>query len=452
MTRSFLLSLAMAFSIGAAAQARDVAPDPLASLLVQRLAAEDGGACVAVVLVEGATRTSFGCSAPAGPAKLDADSIFEIGSVTKGLTGLLLADMVRKGELSLDDTAAKHSPAGVKLPSRGGREITLRDLVTHSSSLPRMPPGFRTADQRDPYAQFDVLSLYEALARTELPRDIGTGYEYSNFGFMWLSDLVSRVGGKPFDQLLAERVLRPLGMDDAAMRLSAEQQKRFVQGHDSAYRPVPPWSFVPELSGVGGVRASVRDMTRLAEALAGRRETPLAETIALALKPIRDAGGGLSIGYGWMTRQRGGSRVHWHNGGTAGARSIVAVNAATRSASVVLVDSAASFDDLGLHLVDASMPLKKKHEAIAMGWEKLAEYEGRYAVSPVFEIRIFLQGTQLMAQGTGQPAFEIYPEEADRFFARRVEAQFVFRRGADGKVDGLVLHQAGREIPAPRAK
>ncbi len=353
MLRKLLCGLVLAIpALGAGARAAEPAPDPLAYVVLERLAAADAPACLMVALVEDRVRLTYACTRDAGPVLLTRDSIFEIGSITKVMTGLLLADMVRRGEVSLDDPASKHSRPHARLPAQGEREITLRDLVAHTSGLPRLPPGFAPADPKDPYADFTADRLYEALAATRFAEDIGTRYEYSNFGYMWLSEMLARRAGKPFEAALAERVLQPLGLSDTAMRLAAPQRARMVAGHDASYRPAPEWTFAPDMGGAGGLRASMADMVRLAQAIAGRVETPLRDTIELALAPLRPAWGNNSTGFGWITHERDGTRVHWHNGGTGGFRSMIAVNAGTRSAAVVLVDSAQSFDDLALHLVD----------------------------------------------------------------------------------------------------
>src|SRR6187402_544376 len=120
-----------------------------------RLRESDSPVCLAVGVVDAKTSTVFACSDGAGRPSFDENSIFEVGSVTKGITGLILADMVVRGELSLDDPASKHSRPGAKVPRRGGREITLRDLVTHTAGLPRTPPGHAPQDPRNPYGHFD---------------------------------------------------------------------------------------------------------------------------------------------------------------------------------------------------------------------------------------------------------------------------------------------------------
>jgi serine-type D-Ala-D-Ala carboxypeptidase/endopeptidase len=440
--------LLLAFSGGILAADR---ADSFDAIVQQRVADSELPACVAAAMVDGTTRFAFGCSPGAGPAVPKADSIFEIGSISKVFVGLILADMVRKGEVALDDPASKYSRPGAKLPTRNGKDILLLHLVTHTSGLPRMPPKFAGAPA-DPYAAFGPDALYESLASTELTRDIGVHYEYSNFGFMWLSEIVSRVDGKPFAQLVRERILAPLGMKDTSVALDDERRKRLVPGHNVRYEPVREWEFAPEIAGVGGLRSTIADMARFAEAIAGARSTPLDATIALATQPLFKGPGNLSLAYAWHVREvADGKRLHLHNGGTGGYRSMMAVDRAAKRASVVLVDSSALFDDLPPHLLEPTQPLARKRVAMPLEPAKLREYAGVYQVSPAFSIRVFVDGERLMAQGSNQPSFPIFAESPDHFFARIVNAEVVFRRGADGKVEGLTLIQGGREVAAPRA-
>lgn len=427
------------------------AAEQLAAIVQQRVTDSETPACIAVGMVEAKTHVAFACSSGAGPAPPDRDSLFEIGSISKGLTGFLLADMVRSGEVSLDDPASKYSRPGARLPSKDGREITLRDLVTHTSGLPRLPPGFSPADYRNPYADFNVDALYAALARTEL-NEIGTTSQYSNFGFMWLSEMLARKAGKTYEAALMERILEPLGMRDTRLVPTSGQRKRVVIGHDLFYEPVSQWDVQVNLAGVGGLRSSLDDMLKLAEALAGQRVTRLKDTVALAVEPMRPAFGKNSTGYGWVTREGAENRVHWHNGATGGFRSMIAVNERTKTAAVVLVDSAVPFDDLALHLVDSSVPLRKKRIGAAVDASVREQYTGRYETSPTFAITVFVEHERLMAQGTGQRAHEILSEAADSFFSYTVDGRLKFLRSADGKVEGLTLFQAGREIQGRRTQ
>jgi CubicO group peptidase (beta-lactamase class C family) len=452
---AIVAALALAAAAGRAAIAQEAVPaqpDPLTALVAQRLAAEDSPTCVAVGVVSELGRTVFACSKEAGPVRIDRDSIFEIGSVTKVMTGVLLADMIRRGEVALSDPASKFAPRDAKLPSRGGREITLGDLITHRSGLPRLPPGFVPADLSNPYASFDAKALYEALARTELVSDIGTRQEYSNFGILWLSDLLGRRAVKPFDQLLDERILKPLGMTSTAVKLSAEQSKRFVQAHGTDYRKVPAWDIDPALAGVGGVRSSLLDMMRFVEAASGRRPLGLRESFATSFLPLVNELRGTSTAFAWGLRKRQVGRLLFHNGQTGGMRATVVVNPDNGSGVVVMTDSTVNLDDLAFHLVDTTLPLKRRREAIALGEKKLEEYVGTYQLSAEFALRIFREGERLLVQATGQDAVPLFAEAPDKFFLRLVEAQLTFRRDDKGKVESVVLHQGGNDITGPRKK
>lgn len=445
-----LLPLLLACCGAFAAGKDDVAPDPLAQVIAQRLGASDLPVCVAVADVGETTRFGFGCSKDAGRASLDRDALFEIGSITKAFTGILLADMVAKGELSLDDPATKYSRPGARVPTRGGKEITLRDLATHTSGLPRLPPGMKPGNPADPYADFDPNDLYEALARTELQSDIGTRYLYSNFGFLWLSDIVSRVGGGTYEQVLRKRVLGPLGMKESAVLLD-DTGKRLIPGHDAARNVVPPWNAAPELAGVGGLRSTIGDMAKFAQAAAGRVDTPLEHAIVLAMRRERHAQGSLWTGLGWHVMSRpGGTFIATQNGATAGFRSMIAVDRQHGHAAVVLADGPAVLDDLAIHLVDDTFPLRQKRVAIALDPDALEEYVGRYQVSPNFSIGSFVRDGKLMMQGTGQPALEAFAESKDHLFLRAVDAQMEFDRDPEGRIAGMTIHQNGREVRAPR--
>ena len=452
MFRHLRLFVALAFvHFAARAQPHPIDVEPLAQTLLQRLGDSETPACIAVGVVREKSTVSFGCSSEAGPAALDRDSLFEIGSITKGLTGLVLADMVRKGEVRLEDPVSMHSRPGAKLPTRGGREITLRDLVTHTAGLPRLPPGFAPKDIRNPYSDFDADALYASLARTELRRDIGLSHEYSNFGFMWLSEVLARRAGKTYEALLAERVLIPLGMTATSIAIPPERQGKVVAGHDSLYHAVSPWDIPGDLSGVGGVRSSIGDMVKLAEALSGRRATPIDDTIALALTPLHRLGDLEShVAYGWMIRDRGPIKVYWHGGGTGGFRSALFFDRQAKTAGVVLADSVAGFDDLARHLVDAEMPLVRKRVALFLDPAARKEYVGAYELRPGFVITVWEEGDKLMSRATGQSSVEYFRDGTDSFFLRAVDARIVFTRDADNKVNGLVLHQGGRQVPGRR--
>src|SRR5271157_808540 len=137
------------------------------------------GIVVGIIGPEGRRVIAYGHLDKGDPRPLDGDTIFEIGSVTKVFTSLLLADMAKRGEVALDDPVAKYLPPTVKMPERDGRSITLVDLATHTSGLPRMPTNFSPKDPANPYADYSVEQLYQFLSAYQLTRDIGSQFEYS---------------------------------------------------------------------------------------------------------------------------------------------------------------------------------------------------------------------------------------------------------------------------------
>jgi serine-type D-Ala-D-Ala carboxypeptidase/endopeptidase len=150
------------------------------------------GIVVGVIGPEGRRVVAYGQLEKGDPRALSGDTVFEIGSATKVFTALLLTDMVERGEVALDDPVAKYLPAGVQMPERNGRSITLVDLATHTSGLPRLPTNLAPKDPGNPYADYSVDELHEFLADYQLTRDIGSQYEYSNLGGGLLGYVLAR--------------------------------------------------------------------------------------------------------------------------------------------------------------------------------------------------------------------------------------------------------------------
>jgi CubicO group peptidase (beta-lactamase class C family) len=292
------------------------------------------------------------------PQTPGADTLFEIGSITKAFTGTLLADQVRAGRVRLDDPVQKYLPDGFTVPRRDDRDITLLHLATHTSSLPVQPPllglfALLTKDPADPYAEFDLPRLKQTLATLDLGRPIGSRFEYSNLGVGLLGHALAHAGkAGRYEDLLAERVLKPLDLTDTRVRLSAEQGKRFAPGHDDKGKPTSAWTFAC-LEACGGLRSTARDLLTFAEAGMGRRPTALAGAFRMAHEPWRETGQrGQFVGLCWM-RQEGRRLMIWHNGGTYGYRSFLALLPETGVGVVVLSNSGRSVDALALAIVKA---------------------------------------------------------------------------------------------------
>jgi CubicO group peptidase (beta-lactamase class C family) len=178
------------------------------------------GIAVGIVDANGRRFVSHGNFSVKDSRPVGNDTVFEIGSTTKVFTSTILADMVQRGEVSLDDPVAKYLPADVKIPQRGGKQITLIDLATHTSGLPRMPANFAPKDPGNPYADYTVANLFQFLSSYELTRDIGSKFEYSNMGVGLLGQALSRRAGMDYEALVRARVTGPLKMENTAIALS----------------------------------------------------------------------------------------------------------------------------------------------------------------------------------------------------------------------------------------
>jgi CubicO group peptidase (beta-lactamase class C family) len=287
------------------------------------------------------------------------DTLFEIGSITKAFTGTLLADQVRAGRLRLDDPAQKCLPAGLKLPRRDERDISLLHLATHTSSLPVQPPliglfALTTKDATNPYGEYDQARLKDALAKMALSRPIGSQFEYSNLGVGLLGHALAHAAkAKSYEELLVERVAKPLGLADTRITLSDEQKKRLAPGHTKSGKPASNWTFAC-LEACGGLRSTADDMLTFAEANLGRKKTPLAEAFRMAHEPWRETGHKDEfVGLCWMRQKLPDRRTMiWHNGGTGGYRCFFGFVPESGVGVVVLSNSPHSVDALGIAILD----------------------------------------------------------------------------------------------------
>lgn len=303
------------------------------------------------VLDEGgrSAEDSWGWSGDDRP--LDASTRLEIGSVTKTFTATLLAEMVVRGEVSLDDRLTEYMP-GVPA-SRAGEEVTLVDLATHSAGLPRVPREVilpAILQSPDPYRRFDAQRLEAAALRTRPRSGIGEAARYSNFGVALLGHALGVAGGKRYSELIEERILGPLGLDDTAVITLDEGDPRTARGHDPFAFGVPPWDLAA-VAPAGGIVSTAADMARWLSAQLRPGSTPLAEAIRMAHEPrlplhVSPLGrvlgsrlGGSRVGLAWITTAIGGRALTWHNGGTGGFDSFIGFDAAAGRGVAVLTNS-----------------------------------------------------------------------------------------------------------------
>lgn len=459
-----------AHAAASSAPATAAAASPLASdveiqrILAERVPGEHPGFGIVVGVLEPAGRrfVSRGERTQGDATALDADTLFEIGSITKVFTSLLLADAVQRHEVALADPVAKYLPAGVKLPERAGHQITLVDLATHTSGLPRMPDNLSPKDPSNPYADYSLAQLYQFLSQVELTRDIGSQVEYSNLGAALLGQALTHRAGQDYEALVRERITEPLGMPSTRVLLPPDLKARLTPGHDQNLQPATNWD-LPTFAGAGALRSSANDLLTFLAAALHAQETPLSEALALMTsvrRPTNDASS--SVALAWQVRNAHGREIFWHNGGTGGYRTFIGYDPKAQTGVAVLSNLAtpAGPDDIGMHLLDPEAPLltagspattpPRPRVEVPVDPKLLDGYVGRYQLAPAAVFTVTRQGDGLFVQLTGQPTFQVYPESAREYFYKVVDAQLSFQTDAQNRATALVLHQGGRDLRAPR--
>jgi len=329
-------------------------PPPLSADLRSRI---DAGARTLVVLPknsglavgllrDGIPRIlGYGRRSKDNAAPPDGDTLFEIGSMTKTFTGTLLWQAARDGTLALDDPIEKFLPRTVHPPVRNGKDITLLQLATHTSGLPRLPANLVPRDATNPYADYSVPDLYDGLDALELAHDPGERYEYSNLGMGLLGHLLALRTGKPYEALVLEKICAPLDLADTRIVLTDDQKRRLAPGHAADGSEAANWDF-PALAGAGALRSTARDLLRYLEA-------QFDDAYAGMQAPRASLKGGMKVGLAWhlLPLPSKGSTIVWHNGASGGYRCWAGFVKGSRTAVVVLTNSTADVDLLGVSLL-----------------------------------------------------------------------------------------------------
>jgi D-alanyl-D-alanine-carboxypeptidase/D-alanyl-D-alanine-endopeptidase len=449
-----LLAVVTAGTGAAAPSAPAAANGPLLPA-VRKAAAElpAGGFVLAEITGDKVTFASAGRPGPrAGlvPERV----LFEIGSITKVFTALLLAQTVAEGRASLDDPIAQHLPPDLTLaPSTAA--ITLGQLATHTSGLPRLPTNFRPANPADPYADYDLAKLYAFLRDYRPAEPAPRPAAYSNLGFGLLSHLLERIHGRTYAELLAQRITGPLGLRDTVITPDAEQRSRLAVPHSGSIA-VSTWQ-LGSLTGAGAIRSTAADLARFAQALLAPERNPLTDAWALIREPRAPFGTrSMRIGLAIILENRGEDAVCHHSGGTGGFRTYLELVPSRRQATVLLLNNDTPEPAAVVASVrrpaatpPANDPRTRTEAPLDAG--ALAAYPGVYAIGAGGRFTVVLdEAGRLRARLSGQGFLPLFHAGQDRFFARAVAAEFQFHRDPAGAINALTLHQNGNEVPAQR--
>jgi CubicO group peptidase (beta-lactamase class C family) len=433
--------------------------EQITELLAERMKHNGVGLVIGVIEPAGQRVVAYGKSGAKDGRPLDGDTVFQIGSVTKTFTALLLADMAVRGEVKLDDPASKYLPQGVAMPTSGAagaRPITLHHLSTHTSGLPSMPRNFDPHGEPNPVEAYTVDNLYQFVSTFRLPREPGEKSEYSNLSVSLLGRLLGQRAGMEYEALLKQRVLDPLVLKSTSITLTPDQMARLAPGHSIYLQPEYVWE-MKAMPASGSLRSTANDLLRFVGAYLGYQDTPLKQAIEYQLTPRVPPGGQQPLLLGWGSRKVGDAWVYVHDGGKSGYRSGVAFNISTRTGVVALANARTDDRpmDIAYHLL-TGRPLKPAPSAPAPRPSVMVEravldsYVGRYEEKPGSFFDVVRNGDRLLIAANGDEGAFFLPSGTRDFYLSWGNDEVSFEVNESGRATSLRYYPDGRPGPDDR--
>lgn len=374
--------------------------------------------------------------------------MFEIGSITKVFTGLLLAQAVERGDLKLDDSVGKLLAGKVEGLQPAVASVTLRQLVTHTGCMPVMADGVTGgAPLVEQFRTYDKPMFWAALARIKLTAAAPPcEAAYSNFGMALAGQLLAEHYDTSWGELVRARITEPLGMNDTVISLG-DKASRMAPAFAGDRRQ--PLFDMQAYAPASALRSTAADMMTFSRAILAGAGGPLGPAAVRMLTPLARYEGA-QIGYAVMVRgPEGGRRTYWHAGLTEGYRTLWLLAPDTGEAIVVLSSNArAPMQAVMLAIGKSRYPVSTVE--VPIDAKRLDDYKGEYRVSKTQALSFTVRGGRLLVRETGRGYNALTPTGADRFVVTGIGAQLVFRRDAGNVVVGVTLAQGGSQLDARR--
>ena len=379
--------------------------------------------------------------------KHDAQSIFQIGSVTKQFTSAIIMQLQQEKKLSVKDKISKYFPTFPR-----GNEITIENLLAHTSGIYNYTTdqAFMMTKVAIPHTEEQMIALFR-----DKPLDFepGSKFNYSNSGYMLLGYIIQRVTGKPYEQVVRERILQPLQMNHSGFDFTNLANEYKTTGYYTITDTVVNAAIVDSTVSyaAGALYSTVGDLYKWEQALYGDKIMNK-ESKKIVYTPVHN-----KYGYGWSIDTLYGKVTYSHGGGIHGFTSYL-LRFPGEKLVIILLDNSGGgkLGPMGKDL--AAMVLGKPYtkpvttSEVKLDEKVLQQYVGEYELTPTFKIVVTLENGQLKAQATNQPQFDIYAEKEDLFFLKVVEAKIEFEKDETGKISGLILHQGGQKLPGKKIK
>ena len=396
---------------------------------------------------------TLGDGSGAAPTK---DTLYEIGSISKVITGVFFADAVRRGEVARDTPIDDLLPEGVDAPDIDGVEVTLEHLATHTSGWPTAPVNLRPSDPARPFKGYTEDRMYR-YADQALPGSTpGTTHEYSNYGYGLLGTLIARRVGDAYEALVTRRVLEPLGIEDMMITLGEGAPARLAPPMSEG-RPSANWETMGPMNPAGMWVADAEAVLNFIRANLRHGDEPIHRSLEISRTTLLEGGGGMPpMRWGWFVGGDGDSL--WHNGMTGGYASFSAINTLRNAAVVVLANGTTPLvtragDNIFHELLGVRRPPVEIDGSDRVSEEAAAPLVGTYRSGSGHELIVTHEVGRLFARLKGQASLKIVPTgEPRRYRYTGVEAELAFAEPEGGASPAVTLYQNGYEIECERVE
>ncbi|MFT3827731.1 MAG: serine hydrolase [Chitinophagaceae bacterium] len=378
----------------------------------------------------------------------DSVTIYQVGSVTKQFTAALILWLQEQKKLSVTDKLSKYFPGYPQ-----GDKITIENLLTHTSGVHNYTDsaGFMQTEITKPVTSDKMIAMFRSWP---LDFEPGTQWNYSNSGYSLLGYIIEKITGKPYETLMHQVILGPVGMEHSGFDFkhlqSADKATGYLTLTKTGGMPAPIVDSSVSFSA-GALYTTVGDLYRWDRAINSNKIVKAASW-QKAFTPYKQ-----NYGYGWMIDSLYGTpRIH-HGGGIHGFNSNIA-RFPSEDVTIILISNVNTplleslTRDIAAILFNKPYTLPKEKVAITVPENVLQQYVGVYELAPTFKITVTLESGALKAQATGQPKFDLFAETNENFFLKVVDAQITFTKDANGKVEQLILHQNGRDMPGKKVE
>lgn len=378
----------------------------------------------------------------------DANTIYQIGSVTKQFTSTIILKLAEQNKLALNDKLSKYFPS---FPN--GNKITVEHLLTHTSGIWNYTRDQKlmSTDVDRPHTSEEMMNLFK-----DKPLDFepGTKYSYSNSGYMMLGYIIEKVTGKKYERMVRDQIFVPLKMTHSGFDFTHLSSPDKATGYQSLTLNSASKAVIVDSTvsfSAGALFATTGDLYKWNQSITSNKILKK-ESLTNAFTPRKD-----KYGLGWIIDTFAGRQVITHDGGIHGflsSNSIfpndqISITLLSNSNSTKMGDVSG---DVFAILFDRPYKLPQVKEQVIVDRSLLQQYVGEYELTPGFKITVSIKDGKFFGQATGQPPFEMFAKNESQFFLKVVDAQVDFFKNDKGEVEKMVFHQNGRDLPGKKIK